>query len=383
MNFVKSRGLTLKKAVSPAAAVLALIVVGLIPSFNPGPVPAYLTITSVTILFYIVMSVSWSIFSGPTGYVSLAAAAFYGVGIYTSVLFGGSLPLPVLMLLGGVASFVLAALIGAITLRLRGVYFTIFTFGLVQLLISLLLWYEVKINNVVVRTIPSVGYNTVFYALFVLMVLVILAAIFIKRSRFGMALTGIGECEDAAAHIGVNTTVVKVIAFAVTAFAMGAAGAARATTMISVKPEIAFNVLESFLPVLMVIFGGTGSLLGPVVGAVIFSVLKEQLITKWPKWYMIIFGTVMILAILLLPKGIVGAVKEVPGIAKKLLLLLMTLIFAAVGYVFNSILAASGVAVSGLVFALLFGIIGFIISVHLLKHLMKKAWKGAKIDANA
>ncbi len=383
MNFVKSRGLTLKKAVSPAAAVLALIVVGLIPSFNPGPVPAYLTISSVTIIFYIIMSVSWSIFSGPTGYVSLASAAFYGVGIYMSVMFGGSMPLPALMLLGGAASFVLAALVGAITLRLRGVYFTIFTFGLVQLLISLVLWYEVKINNVVVRTIPSVGYNTVFYGLFVLMILVILAAIFIKRSRFGMALTSIGECEDAAAHVGVNTTLVKVIAFAVTAFVMGAAGAARATIMISIKPEIAFNVLESFLPVLMVIFGGARSILGPVVGAVVFSVLKEQLITKWPKWYMIIFGTVMILAILLLPKGIIGAIKEVPGIAKKLLLLLMTLIFAGVGYAVNLILATSGVGISGLVFALLFGIVGFIISVQLLKYLMNKGRKEAKNDANA
>ena len=281
MNFVKSlRGLTLKKAASPAAAALALIVVGLIPSFNPGPRPAYLTIMSVTIIFYIVMSVSWNIFSGPTGYVSLASAAFYGVGIYTSALLGSAVPLPVLMLVGGGGSFILAVMIGTITLRLRGVYFTIFTFGLVQLLISFVLWYEVKVNNIVVRTINAVSYNTVFYYLFILMVLVILAAYFIKRSRFGMALTSIGECEDAAAHIGVDTTSVKVIAFAITAFAMGAAGAARATTMISVKPEIAFSILESFLPVLMVIFGGAGSILGPVIGAVIFSILKEQLITN-------------------------------------------------------------------------------------------------------
>jgi branched-chain amino acid transport system permease protein len=298
-------------------------------------------------------------------------------------MFGGSMPLPVLMLFGGVASFVLAALIGAVTLRLRGVYFTIFTFGLVQLLINLVLWYEVKINNVVVRTIPSAGYNTVFYGLFILMVLLILAAIFIKRSRFGMALTGIGECEDAAAHIGVNTTIVKVLAFAVTAFAMGAAGAARATTMISVKPEIAFNVLESFLPVLMVIFGGTGSILGPVVGAVIFSVLKEQLITRWPKWYMIIFGSVMIMTILLLPKGIIGTIREMPGVVKKIHLLLLTLIFAVVGYVLSLILSAFGVVISGIILALLFGIVGFTISVHLLKYLMKKTRKGAKNNANA
>ena len=381
MDFIKIwRGLTFKKAVPPATAILALIAVGLIPSYNPGPAPAYLTIIAVTIIFYVIMSVSWSIFSGPTGYVSLASAAFYGVGIYTSVVLGSSLPLPVLMLTGGVASFILAFLVGAITLRLRGVYFTIFTFGLVQLLISFVLWYEVKINNTVVRTIAAVSYNTVFYCLFAFMVLLLLAAYLIRRSRFGMALTSIGECEDAAAHVGVNTTIVKVIAFAVTAFAMGAAGAARATTMISIKPEIAFSILESFLPVLMVIFGGAGSILGPVIGALLFSVLKEQLITRWPKWYMIIFGTVMVLAILLLPKGIVGAIKETPGTVRKLLLLLLTLIFAVIGFCFNLILASLGIVISGLVFSLLFGIVGFIISVHLLKHLMKRKAKGVKKD---
>jgi branched-chain amino acid transport system permease protein len=383
MNSVKSgNGLTFKRVGYPAIAVLALIAVGLIPSYNPGPQPAYLTITSVTVVFYIVMSSSWNIFSGPTGYVSLATAAFYGVGIYTSALLGGSMPLPALMLLGGAASFILAAAVGAITLRLRGVYFTIFTFGLVELLISLVLWYEVKFNNTVVRTIPLVDYNTVFYCLFALMVIVLLATYFIRRSRFGMALTSIGECEDAAAHVGVNTTFVKVIAFAATAFAMGAAGAARGTTLISIKPDIAFNILESFLPVLMVIFGGAGSFLGPVLGAVIFSVLKEQLITKWPKWYMIIFGTVMILAILLLPNGLVGSLKEVPGVKKKLILFLLTIAFIALGYVFNIILASVGIAISGLVFPLLFGIVGYIISVQIMRFVSRRAKKGAKTNAD-
>jgi MFS family permease len=238
------------------------------------------------------------------------------------------------------------------------------------------------VNNRVVRTIAAVDYNTVFYYLFVLLVLVILAAYFIRRSRFGMALTSIGECEDAAAHIGVDTTFVKVIAFAVTAFAMGAAGAARATTMISVKPEIAFSILESFLPVLMVIFGGAGSILGPVIGAVIFSILKEQLITQWPKWYMIIFGTVMILAILFLPNGLTGSVKEIRGIRMKLALLVLTVIFVALGYVISLITAAAGINVSGLVFPLLFGIVGYIISVHLIKNLAHRQEKGAKKYAN-
>jgi branched-chain amino acid transport system permease protein len=376
MNSVKSGSdLTLKKIAPPAVTVLALIALGFFPLFNASSQPSYIIVLSVSVLMYIVMSVSWNIFSGPTGYISLATAAFFGVGIYTSALFGANLPLPVLMLIGGTASFALALIIGAVTLRLHGVYFTIFTFGLVLLLQSLILWYEIKFSGTRGRTVVPVDYVTVFYCMFGVLVLLLLAAYLVKRSRFGMALTSIGECEDAASHVGVNTTVVKVLAFAGTAFAMGAVGAAKATTMIYVDPPIAFNVLMSFMPVLMVIFGGSGYFFGPVIGAVIFTILQEQLTTKWPKWYMIIFGSIMVLAILFLPNGLVGAMKEITGIAKKMIVVLATCIFVAFGYAFNLILASSGVAIGGLVFPLLFGIVGFMISVQLMKYLIGKAKK--------
>ena len=97
---------------------------------------------------------------------------------------------------------------------------------------------------------------------------------------------------------------------------------------------------------------------------------------------MIIFGTVMILAILFLPNGLVGSVKEIPGTRKKLALLVMTVLFVALGFVFNLIMEAAGVVISGLVFPLLFGIVGFIISVHFLKNLAARKEKGVKAHAN-
>ena len=307
MNLLKSgNGLTFKKVAPWGAVVLALILL----AFSPFYTSAYTIVLLNTIIMYIVMSVSWNIFSGPTRYQSLATAAFFGVGVYASALFGDSLPLPLLMLIGGAVSFGLALVIGAITLRLRGVYFTIFTFGLVLLLQSLILWYETTFSGTRGRTVISIDYQYVFYCMFAVLVLVLLASFFIKRSRLGMALTSIGESEDAAAHVGVNTTVVKVLAFAITSFAMGAVGAAKATTMIYVDPPIAFNVLMSFMPVLMVIFGGINTFIGPVIGAVIFTVLQEKLITVYPQWYMIIFGTIMVLAILFLPDGLVGLTKK-------------------------------------------------------------------------
>jgi hypothetical protein len=163
---------------------------------------------------------------------------------------------------------------------------------------------------------------------------------------------------------------------------MGAVGAAKATTMIYIDPPIAFSVLMSFMPVLMVIFGGAGSFFGPVIGAVIFTVLQEQLTTKWPKWYMIIFGTVMILAILFLPNGLVGAMKEITGIARKMIVIACTGAIVALGYVFTLILASLGISIGGLVFPLLFGIVGFMISVHLMKHSIRNTKKGAEKNAN-
>jgi branched-chain amino acid transport system permease protein len=264
-----------------------------------------------TIIMYIVMSVSWNMFCGPTGYVSLASAAFFGVGIYSSALFGGyNLPLPVLMLVGGLASFVLALLLGFATLRLRGVYFTIFTFGLGELMKNAILWYEITFSGLRGRTVVSYGSTEVFFCMFGMMVIVLAAAYFVKRSRFGLALMGIGMDEDAAAHIGINTTFTKVIAFAATSFAIGAVGAAKATTMIYVDPPIAFNMLMSFMPVLMVIFGGMNTFIGPIIGAVAFTLIQEKLITVYPQWYMIVFGSIMVLSILFLPKGLIGLTQK-------------------------------------------------------------------------
>jgi len=371
----KTNGIGTKKVRQVAVPVIMLIVfIGLSFLTRTGTAlrPSYIVVLFVSILNYIVLSVSWNIFSGPSGYISLATAAFFGLGIYVSALLGETLPIPLLMLVAGAISFAIAAVIGVITLRLRGVYFTIFTFGLVLLLQYFILWYEVKFNGLRGRTVMAVPYNTVFICLLVLAAIVLFAAYYVKRSRFGMALNGIGECEDAAAHVGVNTTMVKVIAFAATAFAIGASGAAKATTMIYINPPIAFNVMMSFMPVLMVIFGGAGSFLGPIIGAIVFTILQEQLTTKWPKWYMIIFGIVMIVSIVFLPKGLVGTIGEIREKRRKAALLGITAGFMLIGWGFTQILEKTGTSIGGLVFPLLFGIAGFVIFANVFRHIEGK-----------
>ena len=294
------------RAVPAAAVVLVLILLGLLP----GMTAPYTTIMVGSVLMYIILSLCWNMFSGATGYISLATAAFFGLGVYASAFLGGTLPLPALMLVGGAAASVLAFLIGLITLRLRGVYFTIFTLGIVKLLEQLILYLEIHFNNTRGRFVVSHSYTEVFYALYVLLILLLAAILIIRRSRFGKALICIAEGEDAAQHIGINATMVKVLAFTISAFAMGAAGAAMATRWSYIDPYIAFNANYSFLPVLMVIFGGSRYLPGPIIGAAIFAYLQELLTTRFPYIYMLAMGLIMIAAILFMPRGLLGLIHD-------------------------------------------------------------------------
>jgi branched-chain amino acid transport system permease protein len=189
-------------------------------------------------------------------------------------------------------------------------YFIIFTFGISELIKHFLLWWEANITGTVGRWVVVVDYNTVYYVMLVIFVMALLTAYFIRRSKYGLALQSIGEYEEAAAHAGINVTVVKVITFAISAIFMGAAGAIMATRWTYIDPRIAFDPLISFMPVLMAIFGGMGQLYGPVLGAAIFAWLEKFLITEFPYYYMLLFGFILVVVILFLPNGLVGLVQK-------------------------------------------------------------------------
>ena len=297
---------TSKRLFLPGLLFLIIILLATSPLYAT----AYTVILLTSILMYIILAVSWTVFSGPTGYMSLATAAFFGIGLYTSAILGGELHLLIVVGIGGLISFCLAFLVGALTLRLRGIYFAIFTFGLVELIKHLLLWYEVNMTGTRGRFVIVVDNDTIYYVMLGIFVILLLTAYFIRRSKYGLALQSIGENEEAAAHTGVNVTLVKVITFAVSALFMGAAGAIMATRWTYVDPYIAFNPLLSFLPVLMAIFGGMGQLYGPVMGAAFFAYLEEMLLTKFPYYYMLIFGIILVVVILYLPNGLVGLIQK-------------------------------------------------------------------------
>ena len=289
--------------------VVAFVVVGLVPTMTQGYAVTLLT----DILRYAVLALAWAIFSGFTGYMSLATAAFYGLGFYIAAVTNDFLPFAVVIIIAGAVAFVIALLVGALTLRLRGVYFCIFTFALTLLVSNVVMEVERIVTKTRGRFVATETTSTAFYAMLAVMALTFVIALAVRRSRHGLALQSIGEYEEAAAHSGINVVRTKVVIFAVSAITMGMAGAIIATRRTYIDPGIAFNLNTSFLPVLMALFGGMGSLIGPVIGAVVFAYLQETLLTSFPDLYMLLFGVVLILSMLFMPNGIVGVLKTIRG----------------------------------------------------------------------
>jgi len=301
---------TSKRFLVPAVLVVIVALLATAPLYAaPGTIPLM-----TTILMYIILAVSWNMFSGPTGYISLASAAFFGCGIYASALLfereAALLPLPVVIIIGGLIASCFALIVGLATLRLRGIYFTMFSFGLLELARRLIQYYEFYVTGVRGRYVAIIGADTGYYIMLAILVATLLTVYFIRRSRLGLAMQGIGRNEEATAHMGVNTTRVKVLTFAISAFFMGAAGALVATRWLYVDPSTAFNLNYSFLPLLMAIVGGVGQPYGPVIGGFAFAYLRHVLQSRTPYYFMLIFGAIMVLVVLFLPGGLASLIER-------------------------------------------------------------------------
>lgn len=281
---------------------IVVVLLALLPTITQG---YYLTLMT-DILRFAILAVGWVMFSGPTNYMSLATAAFFGLGFYMAAIMSDRVPFVAVIILAGVLGFVVALAVGALTLRLRGVYFAIFTFALVLLIQAVVLEIERIVTGTRGRFVQTEPLPTVYYAIFIVTVATVVVAALIRRSRYGLALQSIGEYEEAAAHSGINVVRTKVLSFAVSAIFMGMAGAIIATRRSYIDPYIAFDLNNSFFPVLMAMFGGMGNLVGPLIGAGIFTWLQDRLLTSFPELFMLIFGVVLILSILFMPNGVLG-----------------------------------------------------------------------------
>ncbi|MEM2560471.1 MAG: branched-chain amino acid ABC transporter permease [Candidatus Bathyarchaeia archaeon] len=254
-----------------------------------------------SVMLWLGITVSWHFFSGNTKYISLGSAAFFGTGVYTTAIFQRSMPFLSVLLLAYALTFIFAFAVGAVTLRLKGIYFTIFTFGLAELLNNAILFWEMRVTGTRGRFIMPMD---IYYYILVITLIVLTSIMFLRKTRLGLALRVIGENEDVAEHFGVNTTLYKIFGFAFSSAFIGVLGAAFAPRWGYIDSGIAFNSLYSFMPVIMTLFGGMETFLGPIIGAITISLLEEYLLTNFKSYFMLILGLIMITIILVMPEGI-------------------------------------------------------------------------------
>lgn len=269
----------------------------------------YYLALGISILYFTILATAWALFSGPTRYVSLATVAFFGIGAYTAAVLGEAVPWPVVLAAAAAIGAVVAVVTGLSTLRLSGIYFVIFSFGLAELIRQLVIWYEVNIHKSVGRYLFSaVTQEVLYWQLLGLTALVFLCGWLLGRSRYGLALKAIGADEAAARHAGIDATAIKLGVFVLSATFMSVTGAVMAPRWTYIDPAIAFNPMISFQVVIMALLGGAGSLIGPVLGVVPLVLLFELLTATMPNYFSIALGAIFILIVFALPQGVVGVI---------------------------------------------------------------------------
>ena len=298
--------MTGRTLISLGLAGVALVVLAALPFFA-GP---YAVTLMIGMTGYVVLATAWGLFSGPTRYVSLATVAFFGIGAYTVGVFSETLPYPVVLLVAALIGLAVALVVGLATLRLAGVYFVIFTFGLAELIRQLVTWYEVNITGTLGRYIfLPVTPEGIYWQLLALAAVTFLISWGIGRTRWGLALKVIGEDEVVASHCGIDITRLKLALFATSAVIITLVGAIQAPRWTYIEPSIVFNPTISFLTLIMALLGGADRLWGPLLGAIPLFLLFEWLSANFPNHYPIILGLVFIAIVFVLPKGVLAALE--------------------------------------------------------------------------
>jgi branched-chain amino acid transport system permease protein len=295
--------------VSLAVIALALLVAAL--AVVPWLVSDYGLGFMINLMCYLVLTVAWALFSGTTRYVSLATAAFFGLGAYTVAMLVKEMPIYVTFGVALVVGTLMALLVGLVTLRISGMFFVIFGFGLSELMREVLVWWEINKTHTMGRYVFVPFDTTLIYEhLLGLAVLVFLVGWWLRRTRLGVALLVIGDDETMARQAGINVPFAKVMTFVVSSVFMTMVGAIMAPRFGYLTPNFAFNPMISFQVVIMALLGGMQRLWGPVLGVIPLIVLSELLQVRFPFWYSVFLGLVFMVIVYFLPRGVTGLVED-------------------------------------------------------------------------
>jgi branched-chain amino acid transport system permease protein len=255
---------------------------------------------------------SWNILGGFTGYVSFGNSVFYGLGTYGTAIAmtNYNLPFGVGLAIGAVVAMIAALLVGLPILRLRGPYFAIATLGLNGAMMAIFSNLPIAGSNIGL-VLPLTRNDAMFYELALgLLVACSLTVLWISRARFGMGLIAVREDEDAAGSMGVNATRYKIAALVMASFFTAIAGGIHAYWSTFVDPASAFDSTLNVRMVISVVFGGPGTVLGPVIGSFILSTVYEVLASQISTAAALLFGVVIVLAVIFMPKGLADIIRS-------------------------------------------------------------------------
>jgi branched-chain amino acid transport system permease protein len=269
-----------------------------------------------TLLKFIVLAQSMNIIAGYTGYVDFGHVAWFGLGTYAGGIMLWRFHLdsfaPASPLVAGVAVAIVAAVVGLPVLRLRGAYFAIAMLSFNESMRVIML----NVPRSVAGGVYGIPYpkihnpTSAYYGMVILAIAITAATYFLATSRFGIALKSIREDEDAAGVMGINTTRYKLAAFALSAFFAGAAGGLDFWFTAYTSPELVFLTPITVEMLAMMMLGGSGTVLGPIIGATGLYVLRDQLWFNYPFLYLFIFGGILVLVVLLMPRGLMGLLED-------------------------------------------------------------------------
>jgi ABC-type branched-subunit amino acid transport system ATPase component/ABC-type branched-subunit amino acid transport system permease subunit len=259
-------------------------------------------------LVLVLWAVSYNLMLGYAGMVSFAHAAYYGVGAYTvALLFGKNVPVLEGLLLAPVVAAVFGFVTGIVALRAVRLYFSLLTLAISQVLYSLAFsQYNITggDNGVHGLTVPDQisGYTPMYYFVGGVVLLCLVLMFVLTRSPFGAALLAIRENRERARSVGINVKAYELAVFTIAATFAGVAGGLFAVFQQEAYPEMLYWT-QNAQPVVVVLLGGQGSFLGPAVGAVVYTVLNNQLSTRFPYQFDIILGAVVLAIVLVAPGG--------------------------------------------------------------------------------
>jgi branched-chain amino acid transport system permease protein len=295
-------------------AVFAIIAV-CIPAYGS----AYTVQLATDTVGFIILAYSWNLVSGYTGYISFGQVSFFGIGAYTTAMLVLHSPVPwyVAVFCGGAVSAVVAAVLGPIMMRLRGILFALGMLGLARILTVVFSDWDYS-GGAAGTILPAELTPVAVYALMILTAVAAFAVNFyFARSGFGLDAMSVREDEDAATALGVPTNRVKVVTFIVSAVFPAVVGGLTAWNRSYIDPVSAFDPTLDLQTIVFVLFGGIGTLWGPLIGSAVLMGVSEMFLIHLPALKLSLYGAVVIGTVLLFPGGVISLANRAGWLKRK------------------------------------------------------------------